>query len=699
MEFFQNAKPVFLKDKSRSMNIQTAFFCRFYAEKNIEYTLKITGASLYRIYFNGLFLHYGPARAPHGYARVDSLVLPCKSGENIIAVELAGYCCGSFYTLKQPSFLQAEIFENGSSVRFTGRDFSLLDLSKLRQQKVLRYSYQRAFCEVYDYSKQSVDYTDVYGNDEYEEVQIDLKYLSRDFYLPEFPIFDEIKQNGYGKIKSLGRCINTDKRFLNINGEVEGFTIDECPDKLLDDLNFDYLPCRDNSVKNLNEKEYSLFEFSRISTGFIGINLKAKNDSVIYLSFAEKLTNGKIECGLNKDDMLNTVKITLPKGKEISFETFECYTLQFLAVICLKGNVSFDGVYMREYVYPCKKYKNPFKERPGLDSICTAAFHTFRQNTIDTFMDCPGRERGGYLCDGYFTAAASEIFTNSYDTEKYFLENFLYTSHFKDLPIGMLPMCYPGENIGKTAIPEWTLWFILQLEKFAQRGGDITPYKNLVCEILDYFCCFENEFGLLENLPFWNFVEWSKANDYTNGVNFPINMLYYKALKIGSQLFSITEITLKAENLRKNIIEKSFDGNYFHDHCVRKNGDLVLCTEKTQICQHEAFFFEVADDFDEKFQDLKKKVIAFGGMRESVDGLEPLGIFIGLNIRMELLNRFGEYSKNLDEIESLYKPMATLSGTLWEHIDADKGSLNHALNSSVAARINECAFALKKGEK
>jgi alpha-L-rhamnosidase len=53
------------------MNLTLGFRGVFKAKSNQKYTLKITASALYRVYINGEFLGYGPARAAHGYFRVD----------------------------------------------------------------------------------------------------------------------------------------------------------------------------------------------------------------------------------------------------------------------------------------------------------------------------------------------------------------------------------------------------------------------------------------------------------------------------------------------------------------------------------------------------------------------------------------------------------------------------------------------------
>ena len=42
-----------------------------------------------------------------------------------------------------------------------------------------------------------------------------------------------------------------------------------------------------------------------------------------------------------------------------------------------------------------------------LNRIYNGARRTLRLSTLDIFMDCPQRERGGWLCDSHFAAQAA----------------------------------------------------------------------------------------------------------------------------------------------------------------------------------------------------------------------------------------------------------------------------------------------------
>ena len=100
---------------------------------------------------------------------------------------------------------------------------------------------------------------------------------------------------------------------------------------------------------------------------------------------------------------------------------------------------------------------------PKLQAIFDAAIETYRQNTFDLFMDCPSRERAGWLCDSFFTARVERVLTGKSEVERNFIENYILPEHFRCLPEGMLPMCYPADHYDGVFIPNWAMWFVLEL--------------------------------------------------------------------------------------------------------------------------------------------------------------------------------------------------------------------------------------------
>jgi alpha-L-rhamnosidase len=181
-------------------------------------------------------------------------------------------------------------------------------------------------------------------------------------------------------------------------------------------------------------------------------------------------------------------------------------------------------------------------------------------------MDCPGRERAGWLCDSFFTARVEKCLTNTSNIETNFLENFLLPNKYDYLPDGMFPMCYPADHMDGIYIPNWAMWLVIELEDYLARTGNlkmINDFKVKVYKLIDFFGTYENADGLIEKLEKWVFVEWSKANELTQDVSYPTNMLYSAMLSAAGKIYHDEELLQKAEAIKNTIRQKSFNGKFF----------------------------------------------------------------------------------------------------------------------------------------
>ena len=150
---FRSAKPIWPRGREKEMNLFVGFRAIFEAPSGQQVQLRVAGSTLYRVYLNGEFFASGPARGPHDHYRVDlwDIAPLLTTGKNSVCVEVAGYNINSYYILNQPSFLQAEVATDSivlASTGGSGVSFEAKVLSE-RVQKVQRYSFQRAFSEVY----------------------------------------------------------------------------------------------------------------------------------------------------------------------------------------------------------------------------------------------------------------------------------------------------------------------------------------------------------------------------------------------------------------------------------------------------------------------------------------------------------------------------------------------------------------------
>ena len=144
---FKKASPVWITGEEKEMNVSLVMTAKVGRDARLD----ITGHSLYQVYVNGELAAEGPARAGHGFYRVDTLDLRplCTNDENTVTVITAGYNVNSFYLLDEPSFVCAELYDGGVITAFTGGSGFTYERYTDRVRRVQRYSFQRPFAEAY----------------------------------------------------------------------------------------------------------------------------------------------------------------------------------------------------------------------------------------------------------------------------------------------------------------------------------------------------------------------------------------------------------------------------------------------------------------------------------------------------------------------------------------------------------------------
>jgi alpha-L-rhamnosidase len=376
-------------------------------------------------------------------------------------------------------------------------------------------------------------------------------------------------------------------------------------------------------------------------------------------------------------------------------------TMRYLKVAALRGRCELRDVTLREYASDAAWEAQFACSDPDLNRIFEAARETYRQNGVDLFMDCPSRERAGWLCDSFFTARVAHALTGRTDDEQAFLENFLLPERFDPLlPEGMLPMCYPADALGGGFIPNWALWFVLQLEEYLARSGDrplVDALRPRVTKLFEYFERFVNADGLLERLENWVFIEWSKANDFVQDVNFPSNMLFAAAMEATARLYDLPDFAARAQRVRATIREQSFRDGFFTDNAVRDRGALKATDNRTEVCQYYAFYFGTAtpQSHPELWATLRDRFGPGRAARGAFPNVHPANAFIGAYLRLELLSREGASRQILSEMKPYFLPMAEQTGTLWENLTT-QASCNHGFASHVAHTLYRDAVGLRR---
>lgn len=694
--YFEKAQAIWADGRSEEMNCELSF--RTVIPKGEETKLFLAASSIYRLWVNGEFICAGPARAAHGWYRVDEICLSpfLTEDRNYVVTEVLGYNVNSYDTLDQPSFLTEEIWQGNEVISYTGGESITIHDFKNRVQKVQRYSFQRAFIDAYQYEDENKC---MYHMNESAqslckiEIQTDKRYIYRDVEMPGFETLEPVSviKKGTAYYEKEKTEIIPEEYFFKIKQDLKGYAREKTEIHVSEEAQKIQLQETEYSVNAIAIRqlplsdEYAIYELPYNATGFFDIRLEVREKSRIFVMFDEILSNGSVD--FLRMNSCNCFVYRMNAGK-YRLMNFAPYTMKYLQIVVL-GECIVEQIQFKEYRNSSVLKRIHLPQDTELALIYDAALESFRANALDLFMDCPSRERGGWLCDSYFISSVEYVLTGKNVIEKAFLENFILNKEFRHIPEGMIPMCYPADHNNGNFIPQWAMWYVLEIEKYVYGNQDFElaeRSKNLIYSLLKYFESFENENGMLENLQGWNFIEWSRANDpdLVNGVNFPTNMLYMRMLKCVSALYKDLILERKADRLRKNIRKRSFNGMFYTDNEHRDKNQLVnpgICTE---VCQYYAFFTGVATvkEDSELWKIMKNK---FGPIRSTINDYPEIAgtnVFIGKYLRIELLYRQGLFEEVIKEIKEVFLGMAKETGTLWEHT-LPTASCNHGFASYV----------------
>ena len=704
---FTIAKPIWAKGLVDEMNCTLGFYKKINSCGKV--ILKIATSGFYRLLINGEFYYYGPARAPHGFFRVDEFELELPAGEVDIAFEVINHHAKSYGVISNAAFFTAETVADGKVVAATGsdKDFDCYILNH-RVKKVQRYGFQRPFAEGYKLNCGFADWS--IGKEVQNAKKTDTEICEEKVYIERNIRHHKFTPCNPETLVSRG-CVEIkkpEKYYRHFSWtdagktDLQGYTSEEFEFSMSDEAqefkNANVIDCNSPAPESfsLGEKEFNIFSLIGERTGFISLKIDCKKAGTLYITFDEILSEGDV-CSYRMD-CCNVIRLDLDEGVH-DFCSMECYGFKYIKFTAKSGEFEIDNFHLKEYICPeplCDLYKS---DDDDINLILEAAKQTFLQNSADMFMDCPTRERAGWLCDSFFLGRSEYYFTGANKIERNYLENYLLPNSYPNVPMGMVPMCYPSDHSSNSFIPNWAMWLIIELEEHKNRTGDlefISRFEEKIKGILGWFRQYENQDGLLEKVPGWVFVEWSAANSFTKDINFPTNMLYTRTLEAAARLLNDPELIDKAANLRNIIRKRSFDGEFFVDNEVYTDGILTRTQNRTETCQYYAFFTGVATP--ETHPKLWQKLIEDFGPDRIKNGvypeIHPSNAFIGNYLRLMLLDENKLYEQLLNESKGYFLYMAKMTGTLWEFISTE-ASCNHGFASYTACMIHNASESLK----
>lgn len=694
-------------------------FAGFYTELEIvmPQTIKIAiaASSYYRLYINGIMKASGPARTAKNYCRVDEIT-EVIGGNVKIAIEVTALDKPEHYCndcTMEPGMLTAEVTDHtGKVLSATGSaGWRCMELH-YRRSVVETMSHSRGIVEVYDLNAHSYDWIVKIQPEMNDPVETgyQISYLKR---RAPYPTYKKI---------SMGPLMYVGDRVHN-GSEKAGFVLGIA--KMFNPDWYKMIPYENQFLEAMRQEKDDIFtgkmiQFGDEITGERKVSLEPGEQppSLMWskpkseLGFIDFTVETEDDCVLdiiNSDHMhvsgvlksnSYVTRYYLKKG-EYHLTTFEPKLTRYIKMIFrTKGKVKTSVPQLLEYTYPDDD-SCFFECSDGeLNMIYEAARRTLRLNTLDIFMDCPQRERGGWLCDSQFTAHGAWQMFGDLSVEKDFIENFMLT----DADVmwhSFFPEVYPGckKDESDPGITNWSFWLLTELADYYERSNDkefILWCKERVYRFVEGMLALRGESGLLEGMKN-QFVDWSLSNRSfcLKPISIPNNCLAVYMLEKMAQLYEEDSWEKAADEMRK-IIEKLDEiPNIFGgggDGASMETGKL-----KRLDCQTESgAALELWSGFHVKDKGYVKRFVDSMGTCPKYRPDPNLGrsnLFIGLLIRFDVLARLGKIDTLVRELKDVYLPeIKECSGTLFENYSAFSGC--HGFNGAAGALLVNSVLGL-----
>ena len=432
--------------------------------------------------------------------------------------------------------------------------------------------------------------------------------------------------------------------------------------------------------------------------GFIRISVTCEKAGVIDIVRSEiQDVDGTLPYYFN-----NVTRLHVPAGLT-EFITMEPALARYMQVYFRGvGQVTVHSLSILEDSYPDEKRATFLCSNDDINRLYKAAKKTLLLNTLDIFMDCPERERGGWLCDSLWTGRAASLLLSDNRVEREYLENFLLTPA-DGMFHSFFPEVYPALKPSykdMTGITTWTFWLMVEVCEFIRRTGDIAfrdEHKPRIEAFVAGSRDFKGSSGLLENLP-WLFIDWSMSNlgEHQQPVSSAANALYaYMMISLG-ETFGHPEWIAEGQAIR-DILRKAIIGSespatirYIPDSfTVDENGGLHSRGRFSEAAMYTSlwcglFTPEEAPNLCKTVRDKMGPAPVF--VKDPMVGDSQL--FIGLCIRLDMLARLGYYDKNFEDMLAIFTPQLTEGpGTLWENCIIDTSSRCHGFTSHAGVHL------------
>ena len=563
-------------------------------QKPEKLIVHVSGDNRYRLYVNGDYICEGPARDDlhhWPYETVD-IAPHLRKGKNVIAAQVVNY--GEDRPGGQFSWMTAFILQSkGKTILDTGPDWKVIrnegvSALPIRPDNVENYYQVLGFyaaCPMdnvtaadYPWGWQNIDYND----NKWPAARVIRKGAGRGFafgtswfLVPRDIALLEEKNEPIAAIERTSGMKATD-------GFLRG------GDPLL-------IPAK--------TKASILLDNNVLTMGYPELTVSQGRDAEIKLTYAEALFDKNFVKG-DRNDVLGK-KIygvydlfKTDGGEARLFRPTWIRAFRYLQLDIQTADepLILNSLHTRFTAYPLGEKASFASNDPSLAAIWQASWRSLRLCARETYFSDAYYEQMQYIGDTRVQGLASLVVSGDVSLFRNALRQFDESR----VPNGLTQSRYPAREL--QIIPTYSLLYIAMVHDYMMYADDaqfIRSLKPSIESVLDWFEAHIDDTGLLTNLEWWNFCDWSP--EYKVGIppgaeqghSTLITLQYIYALQKAADIFAWL-----GENSRAHQFELRADRSR---HAVRLNcweekKELYAETpEKKQFSQHSNIFAILTD--------------------------------------------------------------------------------------------------------
>jgi hypothetical protein len=274
---------------------------------------------------------------------------------------------------------------------------------------------------------------------------------------------------------------------------------------------------------------------------------------------------------------------TLSGRRDERIEFFDYKGFRYVEVIDWPEELTAENVWALQRHYPFPRDACTFSSSDKLlNDVWQLCANGVRVGTLDTYLDCPTREKGGFLGDGFITGLSHLVLIGDGRILRKFINDVANSARICPGLLSVAPTNVSGESA------EYSMLWPVLLEHYYQWTGDlefVRAMQPVLAGMLDYYAAYENADGLLQDVIGRSSGAYAVLVDWPSGfrdgyddpllkgraeaagvVNTMLNGFYYGSLNASARLTELAGLSGDARALRQK-------AERLREHCLAQLRD------------------------------------------------------------------------------------------------------------------------------